>query len=408
MSTITATLAAFTASVASMRASIEAQIQSIADSVATALGAADTATTKAAAASSDKTAAQAAATTATNKATIATDAADYVAGAVSTATTAASTATGAASTATTQAGIATTKAGDASTAASTATTQAGIATDRATEAAASAALAATYSSGSGTVSAGTSGQLAKYASNSNVVSGQTVGSGVLTALGVAVGTDGAFVVKGGVLGTPSGGDASNLTNIPMANAKDTLDVAHGGTGVASLTGIVKGAGASAFAPATAGSDYVEPGTATTFTAKQTFSGTTSAPAMSIVNAVERPNVVAAAPQATQPLYVNLGLSQWFTTNAANNWVFDIAFSSGTTLDNGLATGDQISFAVSTEQSGTAYYCTGIKIDGVTQTVRWIGGAPTAGNASGQDIYSIIIRKTAAATYKVTASLSQAK
>lgn len=47
------------------------------------------------------------------------------------------------------------------------------------------------------------------------------------------------------------------------NAKEptitTLSVAKGGTGVATLTGIVKGAGTSAFTAATAGTDYVAPG-----------------------------------------------------------------------------------------------------------------------------------------------------
>ncbi len=39
----------------------------------------------------------------------------------------------------------------------------------------------------------------------------SLGTGVTTALGVNVGTDGAFVVKGGSLGAPSSGDGTNLT-----------------------------------------------------------------------------------------------------------------------------------------------------------------------------------------------------
>ena len=41
--------------------------------------------------------------------------------------------------------------------------------------------------------------------------GITPGANVATALAVAVGTDGAFVVKGGALGTPSGGTLTNCT-----------------------------------------------------------------------------------------------------------------------------------------------------------------------------------------------------
>jgi hypothetical protein len=52
------------------------------------------------------------------------------------------------------------------------------------------------------------------------------GTGVATALGVNVGSAGAFVVQGGALGTPSGGTLTNATGLPVAG---------GGTGVATLT-----------------------------------------------------------------------------------------------------------------------------------------------------------------------------
>lgn len=44
----------------------------------------------------------------------------------------------------------------------------------------------------------------------------TTGTGVLTALGVNVGTAGAPVVNGGALGTPSSGTATNLTGLPLS------------------------------------------------------------------------------------------------------------------------------------------------------------------------------------------------
>ena len=49
-----------------------------------------------------------------------------------------------------------------------------------------------------------------------------------------------------------------------------VTVGQGGTGATTLTGVLKGNGTSAFTAATAGTDYVAPGTATTFTAQQTF------------------------------------------------------------------------------------------------------------------------------------------
>ena len=50
----------------------------------------------------------------------------------------------------------------------------------------------------------------------------------------------------------------------------TVPVSSGGTGATTLTGVLKGNGTSAFTAATAGTDYVAPGTATTFTVAQTF------------------------------------------------------------------------------------------------------------------------------------------
>lgn len=69
--------------------------------------------------------------------------------------------------------------------------------------------------GSGTVNSGTAGQLAYYATSTNAVSGTNVGTGVLTALAVNIGTAGSFVVNGGALGTPSSANLSNATAYPF-------------------------------------------------------------------------------------------------------------------------------------------------------------------------------------------------
>lgn len=52
--------------------------------------------------------------------------------------------------------------------------------------------------------------------------GITPGANVGTALAVAVGTDGAFVVKGGALGTPSSGTVTNLTGTASININGTV------------------------------------------------------------------------------------------------------------------------------------------------------------------------------------------
>lgn len=53
------------------------------------------------------------------------------------------------------------------------------------------------------------------------------GTGVATAFAINVGTAGSFVTNGGALGTPSSGNASNLTNIPGAQITGSIDLGSG-------------------------------------------------------------------------------------------------------------------------------------------------------------------------------------
>ena len=62
-----------------------------------------------------------------------------------------------------------------------------------------------------------------------------LGTGVATALAVAVGSAGAAVVNGGALGTPSSGTLTNATGLPLTGTTGTLGETRGGTNTTTYT-----------------------------------------------------------------------------------------------------------------------------------------------------------------------------
>lgn len=101
----------------------------------------------------------------------------------------------------------------------------------------------------------------------------------------------------------------------------------------------------------------------------------------------------------------------FDANAAGNWVFNVRGDGTTTLDSLMAINQTLTLAVEVPQGNPAFYCTSITIDGnAPAQLKWfnVGGAPTSGNISGVDVYTITVIKKAAATFYVRASQTQAK
>jgi len=258
------------------------------------------------------------------------------------------------------------------------------------------------------------------------------GTGVTTSTGtgnVVLSTSPTLVTP--VLGTPTSVTLTNATGLPIvAGTTGTLSADRGGTGATSLTLnnvllVNNGSAVQVVAPGTSGNVLTSNGTtwssttpaagvslsaANTWTATQTFNGSSSTFGTVLLDSAETVNIVAAAPAATTNLYVQSGSVQYYTSNAANNFIVNIAFSAGTTMNAALAIGQVETAALITTQNATAYYGTAVYVDGTATgvTTKWIGGAPTAGNASGLDTYRFAVIKTASATYTVLASLTQYK
>jgi len=242
----------------------------------------------------------------------------------------------------------------------------------------------------------------------------TVAYGTGTAIGyTAAGTSGQVLTSAGA-GTPTWTNAATgtVSTVSVVSANGfagtvaTATTTPAITLSTSITGVLKG-NATAISAATAGTDYAVPTTASTWTTTQTFNGSSSVEALKVLNIAEPANIVAAAPSATTNYYINSGSVQYYTTNAANNFTLNFAFSSGTSLNTAMAVGDSISVSLMVTNGATAYYASAFQVDGTSVTPKWQGGsAPTSGDVSAIDVYNFVITKTASATYTVLASVTK--
>lgn len=143
----------------------------------------------------------------------------------------------------------------------------------------------------------------------------------------------------------------------------------------------------------------------TFAGATVVSGSFTPTGGSLLKRVRETTTVSATAAANTINYDYITQSVlYYTTNATGNWALNVRGNSGTTLNSLLATGEAATIVFLATQGSTAYYQTTLQVDGSTVSPKWQGGtAPTAGNASSIDSYTVTIIKTADATFTALAS-----
>jgi hypothetical protein len=223
-------------------------------------------------------------------------------------------------------------------------------------------------------------------------------TGLTSALSVSVGGTGATTLSSGAI--LKGAGTSAITTATAGT--DYLAPPSG-------TAILKANSGGALANASAGTDYVAPATATSFTATQTFTGSTTAIAAVFQNAAELITVSAIAATGTINYDVTTQSVLYYTTNASANWTVNIRGNGTTSLNTLMSTGQAMTVVFLVTQGATAYYNNALQIDGSSVTPKYQGGtAPTSGNVSGVDAYSYTVVKTGNAAFTVFASQTQFK
>jgi hypothetical protein len=144
----------------------------------------------------------------------------------------------------------------------------------------------------------------------------------------------------------------------------------------------------------------------TFTATQTFSGSSSVASLAMNNALETCTVTGSAASGALNIDVSTQSVVFYNTATTATWTLNFRASSGTPLSSFMSQGQSVTVAVLVQTGAvTNAYNTGVTIDGVAPTaLKWQGGtAPTTGNANSIDVYTYTIIRTGPSAYTVLAA-----
>ena len=110
---------------------------------------------------------------------------------------------------------------------------------------------------------------------------------------------------------------------------------------------------------------------------------------------------------TVNFYVITQAVLYHTTASAGNFTVNFRGDGSNSLNNIMDTGESLTVAFLTTNTGTPYYNNAVTIDGSSVTPEWQGGtAPSGGNANSIDVYTYTIIKTGDAAFTALAAQSQ--
>jgi len=251
-----------------------------------------------------------------------------------------------------------------------------------------------------------------------------IGSGVIVNADVSA----SAAIELSKLATSTAGNiiVYNSSGVPTAVA-ESGDVTIDASGVASIsTGVIVNADINASAAiadtklATISTAGKVSNSATTATSSNTNSaivardasgnfvaGKATLTTADVTTVVETATISATAATGTINIDFSTNPTVYYTSNATANWTLNVRGTSSASLDSVLSTGQIATVTFLATNGATPYRPTVFQVDGSAITPKWMGGtAPSAGNASSIDAYTLAIIKTGSATFTMLASQSR--
>lgn len=219
-----------------------------------------------------------------------------------------------------------------------------------------------------------------FASGTVTVTGTTGSGNIVRAISPTLVTP--------ALGTPASGNASNMTNIPVAQATGVLPAANGGAGT--ISGILKANGSGTVSAATSGTDFASPGVVSIVTTSQ---APNAAAFLSCKHYIANASSLTFTVDATSGLSANgcieietLSNSSTLTANAADT----ITFAGSTGSAGGSVTlAANTLYRVNTDGAGKLIV-SGRSAQGIGTKVATATGSFTSGNAVVTDANGTLI------------------